>query len=606
MALSPAEELQWLIDNPHFEERPASMTEFVGQGYLNIADRVRPAVMQSLVDMFGETTNTSRIAKYQLGMWTGGIGIGKTTIASIILPYMAHWVLCLRDPQAYYGLLPGSRIAFMQMSTSSDQAREVVFGDIKARINHSAWFMDRYPPSTAYKNQLRFEEKDIWILPGDSMETTFEGYNILGGILDEADSHKITKVKDYAEQGFTTIYSRITSRFKNDGFMLVIGQMKKANGFAARKYEELKRDPDAYTCRMSIWESFGWDHYLTDDGERDSFFYDIKRKTMIPKGAMQFGDSSNFVEVPNTYRRDFENNPEKALRDLMGVPPAVGDPFISLPIKIEEAQQRYIDRHGVESPYEDRGGFIPDFAARESLKRVCHIDMAFSGNGDALGFAMGHVHEMVETDDGELKPYIVIDCMVRISALPGTEIFIGDIRRMIYDLRDSRNFKINMVTLDGFQSTDTRQQLTRKRIASEHVSVDRTLIPYYDLRDALYEGRIEFPRYMVALRHGDVSKVDIIAKELTELEETGEKIDHPPNGSKDISDAVAGVVYTLIGDRSYHKKVLRYSPQLNAQQPSRRSGDGSFIGGLPMTAPPVDHSIITPATSWNPPRKARR
>jgi hypothetical protein len=30
------------------------------------------------------------------------------------------------------------------------------------------------------------------------------------------------------------------------------------------------------------------------------------------------------IEIPNVYRREFENNPEKALRDLAGIPPATG------------------------------------------------------------------------------------------------------------------------------------------------------------------------------------------------------------------------------------------------------------------------------------------
>ena len=118
----------------------------------------------------------------------------NTTIASIVLPYLAHWVLCLRNPQDFFNLLPGSRIAFMQMSTSGQQAKEVVFGDIKARIENAPWFKN-HPYDPKFKNQLRFKG-DIWILPGDSGETTFEGYNICGGILDEADSHLVTEHKD--------------------------------------------------------------------------------------------------------------------------------------------------------------------------------------------------------------------------------------------------------------------------------------------------------------------------------------------------------------------------------------------------------------------------
>ena len=205
-------EAEWLLKHPEFEEKPATIREFLGPDYLGIEALVRPGLLQALVDIFGEEVNVNRIADFERAMLTGGIGIGKTTFASIALPYMAHWTLCLKDPQQFFGLLPGSRIAFMQMSTSEKQAIEVVFGDIFARIKHSPWFVTNYPYDDKFTKQIRFA-KDIWILPGDSLETSFEGYNILGGILDEMDSHKQTKDKDYADVGYDAIHSRIGSRF---------------------------------------------------------------------------------------------------------------------------------------------------------------------------------------------------------------------------------------------------------------------------------------------------------------------------------------------------------------------------------------------------------
>ena len=160
-------EAKWLIDNPDFYERPATITEFLGPGYLDIEALVRPGIKQALLDIFGKDVNGDNIALVVRAMVTGAIGIGKTTIASIILPYMCHWVLCLKDPQAFFEFLPGSRIAFMMMSTSESQAKEVVFQDVKARIEHCDWFIHNYPRDPTFKNQIRFP-KDIWILPGDS------------------------------------------------------------------------------------------------------------------------------------------------------------------------------------------------------------------------------------------------------------------------------------------------------------------------------------------------------------------------------------------------------------------------------------------------------
>ena len=603
-------ELKWLQAHPEFDERPATIREFVGKDYLNIEARMRPAIMEELEHIFGDTVSSRRIAQYQRAMVTGGIGIGKTTIASVVLPYLAHWVLCLRDPQGFFNLLPGSRIAFMQMSTSGSQAKEVVFGDIKARVEHSPWFQSKYPFDSSYKNQLRFE-KDIWILPGDSAETTFEGYNILGGILDEADSHKVTANKDYADQGYTTIYSRITSRFQERGFILVIGQMKKASGFAARKYAEFTKDPEAYAVRMAIWESFGWSKYLDVNGERDSFFYDTVRKDIIPKGAAKLVDNENLIEIPNTYKQDFLNNPEKALRDLAGIPPATGSPFISLTYRITECRDRWLQKHApLRGPITKPTNYLPEFedwfVAPDTLKRICHIDMAYSADGDALGFAMGHVSDMIEIED-ERKPFISFDLLMRVHAPAGSEIFIGDIRRIIYELKQERKFKIDIVTMDGFQSTDTRQQLERKRITTDIVSVDRQVHPYHDLREAIYENRIAFPEYKVRLRPDDTELTEIAVKELMELSDEGNKIDHPEGGSKDVADAMAGVVYTIMGDRSYHKKAVRQMEQSTpqAQDVGYRVPHPSYMKQEDMRAPIPPSAPIPSTTTWRPPSRRR-
>lgn len=597
-----ADELRWLKDHPEFEERPATLREFLGPDYLNIDSMVRESIKDVLADIMGAEVSAERPTKFPLAMFTGAIGIGKTTVASIVLPYLCHWVLCLKDPQGFFDLLPGSRIAFMQMSTSEPQAREVVFGDIKARIQHSPWFVNKYPYDSKYKNQIRFP-KDIWILPGDSAETTFEGYNILGGILDEADSHKVTKVKDYAQAGFDTIHARITSRFEDKGFLLVVGQMKKSVGFAANKLKEFKKRDDAYVAQLTIWESLGWNHYRDEaTGEVPTFFYDVRRKMIIPDAiaTSMTKDKERVIEIPVVFRRDFENNPEKALRDLAGIPPLVGDAFISLVDKIEDARNRWVERHfGMLEPgekLESLSPLSPDgriahwFEAKNSLKRVGHLDIAYSGEGDALGFAMGHVRESVEIE-GERKPYIVIDFLMRIKAVSGSEILLGDVRRRIYYLKEKLGFRIDKITMDGFESTDTKQQFRRKKIKSDIVSIDRDILPYHDLREALYEDRIEFPPYMVKMEHGSTELVEVLVKELQELVDEGDKIDHPAGGSKDVADAVAGVCTTLMGSRMYHKNVTRMDAYRGDRRATGTDASSPYshpaFTGVEMTSTPV-------------------
>lgn len=550
-----AAELKWLKDNPEFEQRPASIVEFLGPNYLNIMDKMRPSIIKMLLDIFGKETNPDRIARYKEGIITGGIGIGKTTIASIVNVYMCHWVLCLHNPQDYFGLLDGSRIAFMQMSTSGNQAKEVVFGDVKARIENSPWFKKYYTYDKSFKNQIRFP-KDIWIIPGDSTETTFEGYNILGGVLDEADSHKVTDNKDYAQQGYDTIVGRMSSRFGDRGFVLVIGQKKKPNGFVAKTYSRMKRDPEAYTAHLTIWESLGWQKFLDPvTGERKSFWYDTETYKFTTKDLAAYrGFPPQVIEVPELYRKQFENAPQKALRDLAGMPPSVELAFFNDLSKLESAREYWLMRwNKTEGPLNHKNEFADWFKCWDGLRRAVHVDIAFSAEGDALGLAMGHVPEIVEVD-GEEKPFIFVDLVMRIKARPGSEIILGDVRKIIYMLRDKLGFRIKLCTTDGFESTDFRQQMRKHHINTDIVSCDKSKLPYQDLYDAVMEGRIAIPPYMVQLEWSDPTLVDIVYRELSMLQDDGKKIDHPEEGSKDVADALAGLTFDLMGGKSFHNR----------------------------------------------------
>ena len=86
-------------------------------------------------------------------------------------------------------------------------------------------------------------------------------------------------------------------------------------------------------------------------------------------------------------------------------------------------------------------------------------------------------------------------------------------------------------------SADSLQQLNAKGFNAEVLSIDRTTLPYENLKTAFYEGRVVLYDYPILLA------------ELRALERVQEgkhiKIDHPPKGSKDCSDALAGALFTL-------------------------------------------------------------
>jgi hypothetical protein len=66
-------------------------------------------------------------------------------------------------------------------------------------------------------------------------------------------------------------------------------------------------------------------------------------------------------------------------------------------------------------------------------------------------------------------------------------------------------------------------------------SMDTDTGPYDLLKQAFYDGRVKCPKHDKALK--ECLTIEFDAKH--------QKIDHPPQGSKDVSDAMAGVAFGL-------------------------------------------------------------
>jgi hypothetical protein len=145
--------------------------------------------------------------------------------------------------------------------------------------------------------------------------------------------------------------------------------------------------------------------------------------------------------------------------------------------------------------------------------------------------------KMVTTKDGEVQeihetvPLVKNDFTLAFSgdarSLPAREIQVWWVRDLVSELR-RKGFYIQRVTYDGYESLDSRQILEQWGIETDRVSADINAGVYRNLRDMMYEGRLAIP-FRKKLR-----------EEITQLRKLSNgKVDHPPRGSKDESDALA-------------------------------------------------------------------
>lgn len=475
-----------------YEVRPVGIGEFVmSEAYLDLGATIRPEVLKDLKELCSDPTAFA-YCPYEEAVFDEAIGSGKSYKSSIITAYYLYHLLCLDKPQLAFDLDEATTITIMNMSINAIQAKKVVFGETKSRITRSPWFA-RYQPDPNIQSELRFP-KDITIMPGHSGEFYPLGYSIICAIMDEAAFYTETETHDVAEEMFYTLKRRIKTRFGTHGLLIMISSPRYTDDFIERKAKEAKSDPRIFCRRKAIWE------VVPEDIE-----------------AIALGNCfmSEGVKIPMKYQIDFEKNPEKAWRDLGARPSLALEPFF----KQWQLVLDCIDPN-LKHPIAEDGRLAEWFRGKEGQNYFIHIDLGLTR--DACGFAMGHKESK-----------IIIDLAMQIKPPAQGEIDIRDILNTIYELQ-ARGFRIAKVTYDQFQSAGSIQELQKRKIAAERQSVEGTEA-YELLKEQINQALIAYYRYEPLM--AELKRLELIK---------GKKVDHPVHGSKDVADAVCGVVFNIV------------------------------------------------------------
>ena len=520
------EEIKWLIAHPEYEERPVDIETFVNHKYylgLEFQTRgrrafgCRPRILERLKQIFNPEK------KYEEFVLNCGIGWGKDFTSSIVLCYQLYRLNCIKEPQKFFGLSTGSSIHTMLMSINETHARDVLFGEIKARIENSEWFKQKMRFNPKITTEMQFP-KNIYLIPGNSKDTTFVGYNIFTGIIDEGDDYTVTKTRNDAIEGYNAIKDRIVSRFRDNGLLGVIGSPKTVDGFMMNMYNNSEGTPNRYRVWVPTWDS-------------------LMETPILSGETFQYKD----LVIPVEYKDRFKSDPERAMRDLGARPALAKQPFVTLTDRVDEMFTNE------EPPFETKDDLVESFASfkanvsgDEKEDYYCHIDLAVNRKkGDRLGIGIGHVDGFVEID-GENKPTIKIDMAMVLTAPSGGEIMFKDVKQLIFFLKD-KGFNFKRITSDSWNSIDILQTFRNKGIASDVLSVDKAIEPYEVFKDFIYEKRVKCHKY--ELLKNEIKRLELV---------NGEKVDHPPDFSKDCADAVCGVCYNIY--KSNSSRILNFSP----------------------------------------------
>lgn len=527
-----------------WRERPVDVKTFVeSPNYLNKPEVLWPLVMDALVEL-----NSGR---YYEAVLTGAIGCAKTTIALYATAYQLYLLSCMKDPHKEFGLDPSSEIMFIFQSLNEKAAKSVNYTRFRDMIEQAPYFRKHFPFDKSIESQLNFPNR-IVVAPVSGASTAAIGQNVVGGIIDElnfmafVDNSRLSKdggSYDQAIENYNAIARRRESRFMQQGMlpgMLCLVSSKRYPGqFTDLKQEEAKTKPGIFVYDKRIWD-VNPDKF--SDERFSVFIGDATRKPRVLEEGEEVAlqDRHLILPVPLEYKSQFYTDIMGALRDIGGVSTQALHPFL---MNVEAIASSFgivksILTRDKADLVDTAVGFYPGRFYKPGLPRFVHVDLAISK--DSAGLAIGHVRGFKQIqrseDTIEQWPIIVFDALLEIPAPRGGEIQYALIRKLLYKLREA-GLNLKWITFDTFQSVDMIQTLRQNGFIAGTQSMDSDNDPYELLKAGIYDGRIIAPAHAVA------------QKELIQLEFDAkkQKIDHPakPGASKDVSDAMAGVVYGL-------------------------------------------------------------
>jgi hypothetical protein len=529
----------------------------------------------------------------------GCVGAGKTTVAVIALLHRIHVLCCMKNPQRFYKLMEGSPIVFGLFNIFKYLAMDTSYKYFTNWVKLSPFFQETM--RKAYQDErtipgwlqrlnrmygigneelansyMRFPKGITLALGSNAIHAL--GQNLYGGLLDEADMSRNRSIrfdeKTKVEELYGQAKSRLDSRFLqiggvNPGILVLVSQVQDVESFLSKHVDKVAADPRTHISSFAIWEIK--EHLFPKEEPRFKVVVGNRQiRSFIIDGSRSVPDGVTIIDVPESLRPRFEYSLDDAIRDQAGIPTFGSNLFLPRRDKLYECYKTATPREhpfsvdtielSIESGDPVR---IEHFFRKEScmhqfdkvtgawkprwypgIDRAVHVDLA--KNKDCAGMSMGCMGEVrrVHRFDDDGRPYaemdysVFIDFALRIAAVKGSEIDFSKIRAFIFYLT-AIGFPIRYVSYDGYQSVDSQQFFKKAGYDVKELSVDKKAVPYHYLRSTIYEGRLDMYEY-------EPFTSDVTKLQDKTLEKAKPPIDHPPGGSKDVSDGVCGVITRLV------------------------------------------------------------
>ena len=548
-----------------FEEIPVDIETFItddrylGRAWKDAGGKLKlyPFWMERLKELFPSNLETA----YNTFLESGARGIGKSEVAcGCVCTYLMYRVMCMKNPLEFFHLKQTEKICFAFMNIKLALAEEIAASKFQKTIQMSPWFMERGTMTSKNNQPWWIPPEPIQLIIGSQSDDViglpiyFAFFDEISFIKNQDVEKQKKKAKDMIDTAIGGMFTRFIYQGKNPTVLAVASSKRSEQSFMEEYIKTLAKTSANTTLVIDkpVWEVKPKGTYS------DQIFYLALGNKFLESLVIPDDDINNLdnyrargyqiLEVPMDFKAKFLEDIERNLCDFAGISSSSMNKYMSGQIVSDCINEDYKNPfpdiievgNGPEDLAQYKNFFKLEYIPKELMSKPLYIHLDMSISGDMTGIAGTWItgKKVSTTEDQSKDLNFRLAFSVSVKAPKGRQISFEKNRNFIRWLKEV-GFKIKHITSDTFQSYDLQQQLIAEGFECSILSVDRVdsdriCKPYQYLRSAIYEKRFSMYRS------------NRLFDEFIDIERdlnTG-KVDHSPNGHKDVLDAVCGSMFT--------------------------------------------------------------
>lgn len=503
--------------------------------------------------------------KYDQVVLSCGTRAGKTYFTALVLMYELYLLTCMINPIKMFSV---SSIVFALLSKDNSTAVSQIGGEIYKCLTQSPYFKDATRDKLSFskldKDGVRVTD-DILVKAGSSISTII-GTNLYAACLDEANAKPANVAAEHLIENRLRLYQEMRDRRessfskapKRTGMLMFTSSPTDEGDVLSEIIDNVKKeDVPGVLIRDNIarWEA-------REESMEETFDFFLGSDTKDPcildeTIELKPEEWDRVIKIPakTDYYTQFRTDPYLAIQNIAGRRTMPEMALFNSVASFEKVFYKEPSLFITDTPkitvgdYLDLDDFLRDeyrhyFSNpdRPECFRYIHLDMAYKC--DRFGLASVYSDLVKYTsDDGHViyKRKYFEDFCLGVQSKNRESVDILKVLEFVYSLKE-RGYPLKLVTTDNHQGEIARQIIARRGgVRTEYLSMEKSKEQYLNMKNIIISEYLEGHRNPTLMR------------ELRGLRESQKKIEKGKGYTDDMSDSLAGALWSCSQDKFYKK-----------------------------------------------------